>query len=197
MEPTSPHHPEKHVYIYIVAGVFLTLTMIGIIYVKSVNERSLTYLPTATQITTEPQVLGAMESNFTLKPTTSEMTVGQETTVILAATSANPITGFDALVTVDPSQFDVVSVSATNSGYELFPSKVVGGFVAITGTLQDGKPPTALKNKPVAQITIRAKRAGSFTVNLVSEQSPRHTQLITSDLSVITPEIFSTTLVVK
>lgn len=107
------------------------------------------------------------------------------------------INGFDVLIGYDPAKMEVVSVQSAKPEFQLFkfPNPT---YVSLTATkLLTINSATVFTGDSLVDIKMRAKKAGTNEVQLLSTQGRERTKMVDNQASIMIPSLNSVTLEVK
>ncbi|MFA9289372.1 MAG: hypothetical protein ACEQSA_05865 [Weeksellaceae bacterium] len=209
MEPV-----KHHSYRMIVITLIVILVGIGGAVVLSNNllkskmKEEINLTPTGTSATTEneTQTVPVVEPIANraqpwveiVQSTQQPAVVGQDLTLdVVASSTGKDITGYDVLIYIDRTMFDIVSVTSDLPNFSIyqFDKKT---HLTVTGIkdLQD-RTQSIFDNTILLKVVVRPKQVGSGTVSLYKSEGKEKTQLVDAQVTVIEPQIGSSQISIQ
>lgn len=170
---TEPQHPKINMIKFISGVIVFFLIILAVFIVvnrkkpSDFGENMLT--PTVPSPTYTSQEKGVL--SLKLKNGQTGFGVGQVAAVVVSASSdGKSITGFDAVLSFDPSLLQYQSSFAQDSNFQVF-SSIKDGKLMITGVKNLGvTDPTVLVDSPLVEVNFLTLKSGS--ANLGFEFTP-------------------------
>jgi hypothetical protein len=98
------------------------------------------------------------------------------------------ITGYDILLPIDTSMFEVVRITSTKPGFSIFEFDK-GTHRTITGIKDVGtKDVTAFDSTPLVSVVLKAKKQGTSTIAVSEADGNEKTQFVDSEVNVLIPQ---------
>jgi len=101
------------------------------------------------------------------------------------------ITGYDALIGIDPEVYEVLSIESVAPGFQIFKFDK-GMYYSITGIkdvhMTDA---TVFDNTALLTITLKPKKKGENIVTILTSKDKERTKFVDKNVEVLTPQIGS------
>ncbi|QQS43284.1 hypothetical protein IPM65_03925 [Candidatus Roizmanbacteria bacterium] len=201
-EPAHPQHNYRMIFITITVlliafGGYIVLTNDGL---KARMKEALHLVSPKTEPTTNKETLELFASEITdrsqpwveVKAPEQEATVGQEVELTVNAFSGGKdITGYDLLIGIDPSQYEVVSITSELPSFQI-QAFDRGMYRAVTGIKNlQSQDPTLFNDTPLVKVVLEPKTTGEGVVTVLTTKGQERTQLVDKDVVIIEPQVGS------
>jgi len=127
-----------------------------------------------------------------VKPESDKFSVGKESTIYITGNSSGKdITGYDLLIGIDKSYFDIVSIESQIEGFNIFHFDREL-YQSITGIkAPEDKETTPFADTKIVKVVVLPKMKGESLITVLGSKDQEKTQFVDSDVNVISPQIGS------
>ncbi|PIZ64040.1 hypothetical protein CO051_02115 [Candidatus Roizmanbacteria bacterium CG_4_9_14_0_2_um_filter_39_13] len=127
-----------------------------------------------------------------------EVSVGENVMVtIYGFSGGKDITGYDALIGIDPEAFEVISIDSVMPGFQIFKFDK-GLYQSITGIKDiQVKDPTVFDESALVTLTLKTKKKGENIVTILTSKDGEQTKFVDNDVQILTPQIGSVFITVN
>jgi len=124
--------------------------------------------------------------------------IGDTLTVTMYGFSGGKdITGYDALIGIDPEAFEVISLESAMPGFQIFKFDK-GMYHSVTGIKDvQMKDATVFDDSALLTIKLKPKKIGQNVVTILTSKDNEQTKFVDKDVHVLTPQIGSVFITVK
>ncbi|MDP4011602.1 MAG: hypothetical protein Q8P72_05260 [Candidatus Roizmanbacteria bacterium] len=127
-----------------------------------------------------------------------EVSVGENIIVtIYGFSGGKDITGYDALIGIDPEAFEVISIDSVMPGFQIFKFDK-GLYQSITGIKDiQMKDVTVFDQSALVSLTLKTKKKGENIVTILTSKDSEQTKFVDNDVQILTPQIGSVFITVN
>jgi len=124
--------------------------------------------------------------------------IGETVTVTMYGFSGGKdITGYDALIGIDPEAFEVISLESATPGFQIFKFDR-GMYYSVTGIKDvQMKDATVFDDTALLTVVLKPKKTGENVVTILTSKDNEKTKFVDKDVNVLTPQIGSVFISVK
>lgn len=124
--------------------------------------------------------------------------IGETVTVTMYGFSGGKdITGYDALIGIDPEAFEVISLESATPGFQIFKFDK-GMYYSVTGIKDvQMKDATVFDDTALLTVMLKPKKTGENVVTILTSKDNEKTKFVDKDVQVLTPQIGSVFISVK
>ncbi len=116
---------------------------------------------------------------------------------LVVDSSGKSITGYDLVLAYDQSYLDVQSAVSLLPSFSVFPTKQKENYI-VTGVKQlSVKTPVIFTTSPIVRLSFVPKKAGSVTIQVVSQLGSAKSQMVDEETHVILPKTEGITLEIQ
>ncbi len=113
------------------------------------------------------------------------------TVTVRASSGGKDIAGYDVLLAIDPSQFEIQSITSELDSFSILQFEK-GTHVTVTGIKDLGQnDPTIFSETPILTVTLKPIKKGATTISVLLQQDKEQTILVDTDVVPITPQVGS------
>lgn len=200
VEPPKQHHRYRMI---LVTGIVILVGISGIVVSQNTNLQQIIKNSTGssgapTDNGQSPGENGMMASTIaertqpwieiTSKEGKTTYMMNENITLKISGFSqGKDITGYDLVLPIDTTMFEVVSTTSVMPGFSIFEFDK-GSYRTVTGIKDVGvQDVTAFDNTALVEIVLKPKKQGTSTIGF-SEQGKEKTQFVDSEVNVIVPQ---------
>ena len=201
-EPAPTQHKYRMILITVVVllialGGFIVLTNESL---KGRMQEALHLVSPKTEPNTNRETLELFASEITdrsqpwveVKAPDTEAAVGEEVAVtIYAFSGGKDITGYDLLIGIDPTQYEVVNITSELPSFQI-QTFDRGMYHAVTGIKNlQAQDPTLFNDTALVKVVLKPKTSGESVITVLATKCQERTQLVDKDVIIIEPQVGS------
>jgi hypothetical protein len=205
--------PKKHGYrMILITGVVILIAIGG--YLVSRNENLQQVIKNTVPSSNSPSQ-DSVASSYVPQPASvvtnrelpwveivqaDETAVSQNqpfTVTVRASSGGKDIAGYDVLLAIDPSQFEIQSIASELESFSILQFEK-GTHVTVTGIKNLGQnEPTVFSETPILSVTLKPIKKGAATISVLLQQDKEQTILVDTDVVPVTPQVGSLSVEVQ